>query len=149
MNQLQTNNHPFKFDFLNLLLRFLRTCVLLTPFLTGADAAADTREVVVRPNLETVKRWLYNHEIIVARRKLWFDRIDRIEPSKIANITAEGGSVFQKLLPGTNFASSVWRFEYPDGNGKTNSYAVFIEYEWSVGVTGIDRKFVKAIVSGP
>ena len=147
-----TDHGPIpSFSFLRrcLLFRCIQTWILATS-LVGISCAADMdalREPIVRPNAETVRRWLFNYEIVVAKRSLWFDRKANIEPSKITNIAAQGGSVFQKPPPLANYATSVWRFEYPDGNGKTNSYAVFIEYEWSVGVTGIDRKFVKAIVS--
>lgn len=110
------------------------------------------REPVIRPNEETVKRWLYNFEIVVEKRSLWFDRKAKIEPSKILNLTTSGGSVFQKLPPMANYAITTRAFEYPDGKGKTNKYVVVIEYEWSSSFpfTNIDRKFIKvASVTGP
>ena len=115
---------------------------------TAADF--DTiREPVIRPNEETVKRWLYNFEIVVEKRSLWFDRKAKIEPSKILNLAISGGSIYQKLPPLANYAITTRSFEYPDGKGKTNKYMVVIEYEWSVGLTGVERKFIKAIVTGP
>jgi|GEM_PF-2867415 len=131
---------------------FLRLLIGLL-CLGGCASAADfdsVREPVIRPNEETVRRWLYNFEIVVEKRSLWFDRKAKIEPSKILNMVASGGSVFQKPPPMANYAITTLSFEYPDGKGKANKYVVVVEYEWSVGFTGIDRKFKKVIsVTGP
>ncbi len=111
---------------------FLRLLIGLL-CLGGCASAADLdslREPVIRPNEETVKRWLYNFEIVVEKRSLWFDRKAKIEPSKILNLTTSGGSVFQKLPPMANYAVTTRAFEYPDGKGRTNKYVVVIEYEW-------------------
>lgn len=119
----------------------------------GCASAADfdsVREPVIRPNEETVRRWLYNLEIVVEKRSLWIDRKAKIEPSKILNMVASGGSVFQKPPPMANYAITTLSFEYPDGKGKANKYVVVVEYEWSAGLTGIDRKFKKVIsLTGP
>lgn len=108
------------------------------------------REPLIRPNEETVKRWLYNVEIVVEKRSYWFDRKTKIEPSKILNLSTSGGSIFQKPPPLANYAITVRAFEYPDGKGRTNKYVVVIEYEWSASLTGIERKFIKvASITGP
>ncbi|MEQ2006938.1 MAG: hypothetical protein ABMA26_09070, partial [Limisphaerales bacterium] len=118
-------------------------------FLLGAltlvieSQAADIdsiREPVIRPNEETVRRWLYNFEIVVEKRTFWTDRKAKIEPSKILNMTTSGGSIYQKPPPLANYAITTRTFEYPDGKGKTNKYVVVIEYEWSARITGIERK---------
>ena len=108
------------------------------------------REPVIRPNEETVRRWLYNIEIVVEKRTFWADRKAKIEPSKILNMTTSGGSIYQKPPPLANYAITTRTFEYPDGKGKTNKYVVVIEYEWSASITGIERKFLKvASIIGP
>ncbi|NBR87971.1 MAG: hypothetical protein EBS84_19055 [Proteobacteria bacterium] len=108
------------------------------------------REPVIRPNEETVRRWLYNIEIVVEKRTFWADRKAKIEPSKILNMTTSGGSIYQKPPPLANYAITTRTFEYPDGKGKTNKYVVVIEYEWSASLTGIERKFLKiASIIGP
>lgn len=130
---------------------FAHACVLVMSMVAVASGAdMDLREPIVRPDPEMVKRWLHNFEIVVAKRSLWFDRKEKIEPSKISKVAAQGGSVFQKPSPLANYATSVWRFDYPDGKEKLNSYTVVIEYEWAMKLLGgIERKFVKAIVTGP
>lgn len=127
--------------------------ILLTLLSTLASfhaAADDPRELVIRPNEETVKRWLYNAEIVLEKRSVWFDRKGKIDPAQILNLTTAGGSVYVKLPPLANYAFTTRTFEYPDGKGKTNKYVIVIEYEWSMGITGVDRKFSKvASLVGP
>ena len=126
--------------------------ILVLCFTSICVPAADidtVREVFVRPDEETVKRWLYDREIVVVKRQLWFDRKEKIEPGKIAKLSAQGGSVFQKPPPFANYAASIWRFEYPAGKDQINHYTVVIEYEWSVKLLSVERKFVKAIITGP
>ncbi|TXT46375.1 MAG: hypothetical protein FD140_4511 [Limisphaerales bacterium] len=125
----------------------------LTLVLEASAADLDSiREPVIRPNEETVRRWLYNFEIVVEKRTFWTDRKAKIEPSKILNMTTSGGSIYQKPPPWANYAITTRTFEYPDGKGKTNKYVVVIEYEWSSSFpfTSVDRKFLKvASVIGP
>lgn len=128
-------------------------CALFTLTLLANIPAADfdsIREPVIRPNEETVKRWLYNVEIVVEKRTFWADRKVKIEPSKILNMATSGGSIYYKPPPLANYAITTRSFEYPDGKGKTNKYVVVIEYEWSASLTGIERKFLKvATIIGP
>lgn len=108
------------------------------------------REPVIRPDEETVKRWLFNTEIVMEKRSLWFDRKAKIDPSKILTLKVSGGSIFQKVPPLANYAITTRTFAYPDGYGKTNKYVVVIEYEWSATLKGVERKFVKvSSISGP
>lgn len=125
---------------------------LMLSLILGVCHAADLdsiREPVIRPNDETVKRWLYNLEIILEKHNLWFDRTAKIEPSKILNLKTSGGSIYQKPPPLANYAITTRSFEYPDGSGANHKYVVVIEYEWSVTLAGIDRKFSKATITGP
>ena len=134
---------------LGLYLRLLIGLLCLGSCASAADIDS-IREPVIRPNEETVRRWLYNIEIVVEKRTFWPDRKAKIEPSKILNMTTSGGSIYQKPPPLANYAITTRTFEYPDGKGKTNKYVVVIEYEWSASLTGIERKFLKvASIIGP
>lgn len=139
-------------------LRWLSSRMVIAVLIVCANwctPAADIdsiREPVIRPNEETVRRWLYNFEIVVEKRSFWSDRKAKIEPSKILNLATSGGSIYYKLPPLANYAITTRSFEYPDGKGKTNKYVVVIEYEWSSSFpfTSIDRKFLKvASITGP
>lgn len=154
-------NHPMT-PLTHLRAKFHLRCVsnrvliaALLAWVSWCSSAADIdsiREPVIRPNEETVRRWLYNFEIVVEKRTFWTDRKAKIEPSKILNMTTSGGSIYQKPPPWANYAITTRTFEYPDGKGKTNKYVVVIEYEWSSSFpfTSVDRKFLKvASVIGP
>lgn len=110
----------------------------------GADLDS-VREPIVRPNEETVKKWLHGLEITVEKRSLWFDRKEKLDSTKVRDHAVTGGSIFQKPAPFANYGITTRSFGYPDGKGKANRYVVVIEYEWSAGLTGIDRKFTKVV----
>ena len=127
------------------------TLVLLLPALCLSLHAADLdniREPIVRPNTETLKKWLYGQEIVLEKRTLWLNRTEKLDPGKWMKLSAQGGSVVAKTV-GTSIATSIWSFEYPDGKGATNKYVVAVEYEWTLKLGSIDRVFLKAIVTGP
>ena len=107
------------------------------------------REPIVRPNAETLKRWMYNQVIIIHKHSLWFDTTAQIEPSKVASLAAQGGFVYQKPPPFANYATSIWTFEYPDEKGNKQKYTVTATYYWGVALTGIDRTLSKMIITGP
>ena len=122
--------------------------LVVTCFHVLAADLDSIREPIVRPNTETLKKWLYGQEIVLEKRTLWFDRTEKLDPGKWAKLSAQGGSVVAKTV-GTNIATSIWSFEYPDGKGRTNKYVVAVEYEWTLRLGSIDRVFLKAIITGP
>jgi len=133
----------------NLLFSWLLAGMLAAGFGWNNNAAGadldSVREPIVRPNEETVKKWLHGLEITVEKRSLWFDRKEKLDSTKVRDHAVTGGSIFQKPAPFANYGITTRSFGYPDGKGKANRYVVVIEYEWSAGLTGIDRKFTKVV----
>jgi len=121
----------------------LLTCI--RGFCLDTDAL---REPIVRPNVDTLKQWMYNQTIVI-HKGFFFDSKAAIEPSKIANVVAQGGFVFQKPPPFANYATSVWTFDYPDEKSKEQQYTVTATYAWALTFTGINRTLDKMIITGP
>lgn len=107
------------------------------------------REPIIRPNAETLKRWLYNQTIIIHRHSLWFNSTANIEPSKVTSLAAQGGFVFQKPPPFANYATSIWSFEYPDEKNIEQKYIATVTYSWAFTFSGINRTVNKVIITGP
>ena len=108
------------------------------------------REPIVRPNESTLKSWLFNQQIIINPHKYWVDTTSKIAPERIVKLAAQGGSVFQKPPPFSNYATSVWTFEYPGETGHQQKYTATVTYMWTVTLfSGIDRKLSKIIITGP